>query len=72
MLASGARMHIDRHEIEGDRVRCYIGESVAEMSAAKIVRFEAQDTRRRPPPLLPFPLQRRQSQLLPLRPLRRS
>lgn len=51
VLSSGARMHIDRHEISGDSVRFYMGESMAEMSAAKIVRFEADDYT--PPPPAP-------------------
>ena len=36
-------LHIDRHEAAGDQVRFYIGDSVGEISAAKIARFEADD-----------------------------
>lgn len=43
MLSSGGRLHIDRHEAAGDKVRFYIGDSVAEISAAKVSRFEADD-----------------------------
>jgi soluble lytic murein transglycosylase-like protein len=43
VLSSGGRLHIDRHEADGDKVRFYMGDSVAEISAAKVVRFEADD-----------------------------
>jgi soluble lytic murein transglycosylase-like protein len=43
VLSSGGRLHIDRHEASGDKVRFYMGDSVAEISAAKVVRFEADD-----------------------------
>ncbi len=36
-------MHIDRHELSGDRVLLYMGDSKAEMSAAKVARFEEDD-----------------------------
>jgi soluble lytic murein transglycosylase-like protein len=51
VLASGARMHVDRHETAGDKVRLYIGDSVAEMRAAQVQRFEVDDYT--PPPLVP-------------------
>jgi soluble lytic murein transglycosylase-like protein len=53
VLASGGRMHIDWHEVMGDTVRCYMGESVAELGAAKIVRFEAEDYTPPPAPAVP-------------------
>jgi soluble lytic murein transglycosylase-like protein len=40
VLSTGARLHIDRHESAGDKVRVYMGDSVAELAAAKIARFE--------------------------------
>jgi soluble lytic murein transglycosylase-like protein len=43
ILASGGRLHIDRHETSGDKVRLYMGDSVAEMSASKVTGFEADD-----------------------------
>jgi len=43
VLASGGRLHIDRHEISGDTVRLYMGSSVAEMSASKITGYEQDD-----------------------------
>jgi soluble lytic murein transglycosylase-like protein len=43
VLSSGGRLHIDRHEAAGDKVRFFMGDSVAEISAAKVVRFEADD-----------------------------
>jgi soluble lytic murein transglycosylase-like protein len=53
VLSSGARMHIDRHESAGDKVRFYMGDSVAEMSAAKVARFEADDYTPPPAPAVP-------------------
>jgi soluble lytic murein transglycosylase-like protein len=43
VLASGARMHVDAHETVGDKVRLHMGDSIAEMSAAQVQRFEADD-----------------------------
>jgi soluble lytic murein transglycosylase-like protein len=43
-------MHVDRHEIAGDKVRIYMGDSFAEMSAAQVQRFEADDYTPPPPP----------------------
>jgi soluble lytic murein transglycosylase-like protein len=43
VLSNGARIHIDRHEILGERVLFYIGDSRAEMSGAKVARFEEDD-----------------------------
>jgi soluble lytic murein transglycosylase-like protein len=53
VLASGARMHVDRHESAGDKVRLYMGDSVAEMGAAQVQRFEADDYT--PPAPAPVP-----------------
>jgi soluble lytic murein transglycosylase-like protein len=50
VLASGSRMHIDRHEIAGDTVRLYMGDSFAEMGVAQVQRFEADDCTPPPPP----------------------
>jgi soluble lytic murein transglycosylase-like protein len=56
VLASGARMHVDRHETThdtaGDKVRLYMGDSCAEMGASQVQRFEADDYTP-PPPLAP-------------------
>lgn len=43
MLASGARLHIDRHEVTGDRVRLIMGDSSAEMKAADVLRYEPEE-----------------------------
>jgi soluble lytic murein transglycosylase-like protein len=54
VLASGARIHVDRHETThettGDKVRLYMGDSFAEMGAAQVQRFEADDYTPPPPP----------------------
>src|SRR5215467_13795142 len=43
VLSSGARLHIDRHEVTGDRVRLIMGDSSAEMKAADVLRYEPED-----------------------------
>jgi hypothetical protein len=43
VLASGARLHIDRHAIDGGQVKLYLGEGSIEMEAADVQRFEADD-----------------------------
>src|SRR5579862_3618828 len=43
VFAGGGRLHIDRHEISGDKVRLYMGSSVAEMSASQITGYEQDD-----------------------------
>ena len=40
VLANGARLHADRHRIEGARIRLYNGDGFIEMSAALVVGFE--------------------------------
>lgn len=55
VLASGARMHVDRHEAAGDKVRLFMGDSVAEMRAAQVQRFEPDDYV--PPPPAPTPVE---------------
>jgi soluble lytic murein transglycosylase-like protein len=49
-MASGARMHVDRHESTGDKVRLYMGDSVAELPAKQVQGFEADDYVAPPPP----------------------
>ncbi|HYW47177.1 MAG TPA: lytic transglycosylase domain-containing protein [Bryobacteraceae bacterium] len=51
ILASGARLHADGHEIEGARVRLYNGNGFIEMDTALVMLFEADD----PPPAAPAP-----------------
>src|ERR1700722_20461116 len=43
VLSSGARMRIDRHEVSGAKVKLFIGDSIAEMNAADVQRYEAED-----------------------------
>jgi soluble lytic murein transglycosylase-like protein len=40
VLASGARLHIDRHEADGAKVRLYYGSGFAEMNLASLQGFE--------------------------------
>lgn len=43
ILASGLRLHTDRHEASGEKVRLFTGDGVTEMPAALIDRFEQDD-----------------------------
>jgi len=43
ILASGRRMHVDRHEVDGARIRLYNGTGYTELAAADVRRFEADD-----------------------------
>ncbi len=43
VLASGARLHVDRHETEGAHLRLYTGSGYVEMPAGDVVRFEADE-----------------------------
>jgi soluble lytic murein transglycosylase-like protein len=43
ILTSGSRLHADRHETDGDRIRLYTGSGYIEMDAAKIQGFEADE-----------------------------
>lgn len=52
VLASGARMRVDRHEIDGTRVRLYYGTGYTEMPASNVTAFEAEEP---PPAPLPAP-----------------
>jgi soluble lytic murein transglycosylase-like protein len=50
VLTSGSRLHADRHESDGARVRLYIGDGFVEMSATVIDHFEQDDAPIPPPP----------------------
>ena len=50
LLASGARMHIDRHEIDGMKVRLFNGGGSIEMDAGQVLGFEADEAA---PPVAP-------------------
>lgn len=52
LLASGARMHVDRHEIDGTQVRLYNSTGYIEMPASNVTAFEAED----PDPVAPAPV----------------
>src|SRR5689334_3276429 len=53
VLASGARMYVDRHEADAAKVRLYNSGGVVEMDASKIKGFEADDAV--PAPVAPKP-----------------
>src|ERR1017187_8620322 len=54
VLTSGARLHVDRHETDGDTVRLYEGSGYIEMDAAKVRGFEV-DEPGSSPPVTPVP-----------------
>src|ERR1017187_666066 len=43
ILATGARLHVDRHELDGARVRLYNGSGFTELAAAEIRTFEPEE-----------------------------
>lgn len=43
VLASGSRMRIDRHEVQGSKVRLYMGSGYADLNAADVKRFEPEE-----------------------------
>ena len=51
LLASGARMHVDRHEIDGTHVRLYNNTGYIEMQASNVTGFEVEE----PAPAEPAP-----------------
>jgi hypothetical protein len=51
LLASGARMHVDRHEIDGASVKLYNSTGYIEMPASNVTGFEVED----PDPVPPQP-----------------
>src|SRR6266567_8689701 len=52
VLASGARLHIDRHEADGAKVRLYYGSGFAEMNLTSVRGFEDDGIVPPPPPPL--------------------
>ncbi len=48
VLASGSRLRVDRHEVDGNKVRLYNSEGYIEMEAAQVHGFEPDD---RPAPV---------------------
>jgi soluble lytic murein transglycosylase-like protein len=44
LLVSGSRLHVDRHEVEGAKVRLYNAGGSIEMDAALILGFEADES----------------------------
>src|ERR1035438_1710801 len=50
ILSSGARLLVDRHELDGARVRLYSGPGFTEFAAAEIRTFEPEETTPTPAP----------------------
>jgi len=53
LLSSGARMHVDRHEIDGFRVRLYNSSGYIEMPTSYVAGFEVDDQPAAPAPATP-------------------
>src|ERR1035441_10402245 len=43
VLASGARLHVDRHEADGAKVRLYYGTGFVEVESTVVVSYEAEE-----------------------------
>jgi hypothetical protein len=43
VLGNGFRLHVDRHEVDGSKVRLYSAGGFSEMPSASIARFEAEE-----------------------------
>ena len=43
VLCSGSRLHADRHEADGSKIRLYSGGGYIELEAAQVQRFETED-----------------------------
>lgn len=50
VLASGSRLHVDRHESDGARVKLFVGAGTIEMAAGEVRAFEAEDPAPTPAP----------------------
>jgi soluble lytic murein transglycosylase-like protein len=44
VLANGSRMHVDRHEMDGSKVRLFVGAGDIEMDAAQVRSFEVEES----------------------------
>jgi soluble lytic murein transglycosylase-like protein len=55
VLSSGARLHVDRHEVDGSRIRLFNGDGYTEMAAREIRSFEAEEAAPAPAPEAPPP-----------------
>lgn len=67
VMASGLRLHADRHEISGEVVRLYDKDGVTELPASAITAFEQEDYIAPPPPA-PTPVQTEESAAKPPEP----
>src|ERR1041385_5594720 len=50
ILASGARLYVDRHEADAAKVRLYHGTDFVELSASGVKGFEVEEAIAAPPP----------------------
>jgi soluble lytic murein transglycosylase-like protein len=55
VLSSGARLHVDRHEADGAKVRLYHGTGIVEMDSSQVRGYEAEEYTP-PVPAVPAPV----------------
>jgi soluble lytic murein transglycosylase-like protein len=55
VLRTGYRLHADRHEVEGDRVRLFSEGGMTEIPASAVERYEAEEAVTMPPQPAPEP-----------------
>jgi soluble lytic murein transglycosylase-like protein len=56
VLSTGSRLHADRHEADGARIRLYSGGGYIELDASQVQRFEAEDAAPTPPAIVKAPV----------------
>jgi soluble lytic murein transglycosylase-like protein len=55
ILSTGSRLHADRHETEGGKVRLYTGSGYIELEASQVQGFESDEAKPAVPAVLPVP-----------------
>jgi soluble lytic murein transglycosylase-like protein len=60
ILSSGSKLHADRHETDGGKIRLYSGSGYIEIEASQVQRFEVEDAVPSPvvAPTIPSPAER--------------
>jgi soluble lytic murein transglycosylase-like protein len=65
ILTSGSRLHVERHEVDGAKVRLYQGGGFVEMDVAAVSEYEKDETVSRPPAPVAEPLRPAPAPILP-------
>ena len=56
VLVTGSRLHVERHEVDGAKIRLYQGGGFVEMDLAAVSEFEKDETVTQPPAPAPVPM----------------